>query len=92
MLRELATMVSGDMLLLLLLIHVSFAYVLFTHPQGLAGKPIVTVWNKIDLAPERKEFLKFEVKTFSKVSSICYFLASALCCIIFVTSFEIVSF
>lgn len=29
--------------------------------KGLAGKPIVTVWNKIDLAPERKEFLKFEV-------------------------------
>jgi hypothetical protein len=21
----------------------------------------VTVWNKIDMAPERKEFLKFEV-------------------------------
>jgi hypothetical protein len=29
--------------------------------KGLAEKPIVTVWNKIDLAPERKEFLKFEV-------------------------------
>lgn len=31
--------------------------------QGLADKPIVTVWNKIDLAPDRKEFLKFEVHT-----------------------------
>ena len=31
--------------------------------QGLADKPIVTVWNKIDLAPDRKEFLKFEVNT-----------------------------
>ena len=28
--------------------------------MGLAGKPIVTVWNKIDIVPDRKEFLKFE--------------------------------
>ena len=30
------------------------------HSMGLSSKPIVTVWNKIDLVPERKEFLKFE--------------------------------
>jgi GTP-binding protein HflX len=30
------------------------------HSMGLASKPIVTVWNKIDLVPDRKEFLKFE--------------------------------
>lgn len=30
------------------------------HSMGLSTKPIVTVWNKIDLVPERKEFLKFE--------------------------------
>lgn len=28
--------------------------------KGLAEKPVVTVWNKIDTVPERKEFLKYE--------------------------------
>ena len=66
-LRELATMVSTvntqvectssltwDKIVNLYLIYDFIS-------QGLADKPIVTVWNKIDLAPERKEFLKFEV-------------------------------
>lgn len=30
--------------------------------MGLDDKPIVTLWNKVDLVPERKEFLKFEAK------------------------------
>lgn len=28
--------------------------------MGLEEKPVVTIWNKIDMAPERKEFLKLE--------------------------------
>ena len=28
--------------------------------MGLSDKPLVTVWNKIDLIPERKEFVKYE--------------------------------
>jgi hypothetical protein len=30
--------------------------------MGLDDKPVITLWNKVDLVPERKEFLKFEAK------------------------------
>jgi len=30
--------------------------------MGLDSKPIVTLWNKVDLVPERKEFIKLEAK------------------------------
>ena len=26
----------------------------------MSDKPVITIWNKIDAVPERKEFLKFE--------------------------------
>ena len=28
--------------------------------QGLSDKPVITIWNKIDAIPGKKEFLKFE--------------------------------
>jgi len=30
--------------------------------MGLSDKPVVTVWNKIDTVPNRKEFIKYEAK------------------------------
>jgi GTP-binding protein HflX len=39
------------------------------HNMGLSNKPLITVWNKVDLVPERLEYLKLEAT--KRASTIC---------------------